>query len=63
MIVPEAALRPSSEDQTFHTGRGGGGNIHLPGQPPVKKQEGLADKLKNMLFKKKVTKESTTTTT
>ena len=63
ILVPEAALRPSMEDQTYHTGRGGEGNLHKPnGEPAVKKQEGLADKLKNKLFKKKLPKEETTTT-
>jgi len=62
--IPDAALRPSMEDQTYHTGRGGGGNLHRPnGEPAVKKQEGLADKLKNKLFKKKVAKEETATPT
>ncbi|KAH8602537.1 hypothetical protein B0O99DRAFT_499308 [Bisporella sp. PMI_857] len=60
LTIPEQALRPSSEDQTFHTGRGGGGNVHIPSAPAPKKYEGLADKLKNKLFKKK--KEETTTT-
>ncbi|KAG9246668.1 hypothetical protein BJ878DRAFT_533067 [Calycina marina] len=69
VVVPEQALRPSTEDQTYHSGRGGEGNIHHPGDTGVKKQEGLADKLKNKLFKKKVAKqdaaasEDTTTTT
>jgi len=51
------------EDQTYHTGRGGEGNLHKPeGETVVKKQEGLADKLKNKLFKKKVAKEDATVT-
>ncbi|EKD19318.1 uncharacterized protein L3040_009241 [Drepanopeziza brunnea f. sp. 'multigermtubi'] len=54
MAIPEVALRPSMEDQDFHTGRGGGGNVHKadafrkPAHPI-----GFADRLKNKLFKKK----------
>jgi len=54
VAIPEVALRPSTEDQTFHTGRGGGGNVHKPDPPAGSKHPiGFADKLKNKLFKKK----------
>lgn len=55
MAIPEVALRPSMENENFHTGRGGQGNVHLADSQ--KHPEGLADKLKNKLFKKKVAKE------
>jgi hypothetical protein len=55
MAIPEVALRPSSDDQTTHVGRGGAGNVHIPDEPIVKHPEGLADKLKNKLFRKKAT--------
>ena len=42
------------EDRNQHFGRGGGGNVHVPEEK--KKTEGLADKLKNKLFKKKAEK-------
>jgi hypothetical protein len=57
IAIPEVALRPSMEDQNYHTGRGGQGNAHLSGPQGNKHPEGLADKLKNKLFKKKVAKE------
>ncbi|RDL34682.1 Uncharacterized protein BP5553_07810 [Venustampulla echinocandica] len=50
--IPEVALRPSMENENFHVGRGGGGNVHI-GEGTKKHPEGLADKLKNKLFKKK----------
>ena len=63
--IPEAALRPSSDDQNYHVGRGGGGNIHH-GDGAVKKTEtkpaaelGFADKIKNKLFKKHAEKKET----
>ena len=56
MAIPEVALRPSMEGENFHTGRGGQGNVHVAEAAP-KHPEGLADKLKNKLFKKKTTKE------
>ncbi|KAM4059488.1 hypothetical protein HRG_011543 [Hirsutella rhossiliensis] len=59
-IVPAAAVRTSSEDQDFHTGRGGVGNEHtsLDRDPRTAPKAGansaeslsLADKLKNKLF-------------
>jgi hypothetical protein len=48
------------ENENFHTGRGGTGNVHLADSTAPKHPEGLADKLKNKLFKKKAAKESTT---
>jgi len=53
IAIPEVALRPSMESENFHTGRGGKGNEHLAAAPATKHPEGLADKLKNKLFKKK----------
>jgi hypothetical protein len=41
------------ENENFHTGRGGKGNEHIATAPGTKHPEGLADKLKNKLFKKK----------
>lgn len=45
------------ENENFHVGRGGGGNVHIAEKPAAKHPEGLADKLKNKLFKKKLAKE------
>ena len=56
LVVPEVALRPSMEQENYHVGRGGKGNVHLAHEGP-KHPEGLADKLKNKLFKKKPAKE------
>lgn len=56
IAIPEVALRPSMENENYHTGRGGGGNVHVAEQTAPKHPEGLADKLKNKLFKKKVAK-------
>ncbi|KAF9892903.1 hypothetical protein FE257_000495 [Aspergillus nanangensis] len=61
-IIPELAIR-KSVDGDYHTGRGGQGNVHLDEQHKKEKEEkkknrkslaheGLADRLKNMLFKK-----------
>ncbi|KAH8905315.1 hypothetical protein BR93DRAFT_929563 [Coniochaeta sp. PMI_546] len=57
-IIPEAAVRPSSENTDYHTGRGGAGNEHLaPGKEHATRvadgatsPKGLADKLKHKLF-------------
>lgn len=57
-LVPEAAVRPSSEDTDYHTGRGGAGNEHIaPGKEHATRvsdgavaPKGLADKLKHKLF-------------
>lgn len=46
-VVPDAAIRPSTENQDHHTGRGGEGNVqraHKEGEEDTHK--GLADKLK-----------------
>lgn len=62
IAVPDVALRPSMEGQDFHTGRGGGGNVHHADTPAAPKHPiGLADKIKNKMFKKKVAKEEATT--
>ncbi|TVY84988.1 hypothetical protein LSUE1_G000346 [Lachnellula suecica] len=62
VVVPEVALRPSMENENFHVGRGGEGNVHVAEPVAQKHPEGLADKLKNKLFKKKAAKAETTTT-
>ncbi|KAB5579883.1 hypothetical protein GE09DRAFT_1167584 [Coniochaeta sp. 2T2.1] len=63
-IVPETAMRPSSENTDYHTGRGGAGNEHLahhgdgaPGKEHATRvadgavsPKGLADKLKQKAF-------------
>jgi hypothetical protein len=54
--VPEAAVRPSSENQDYHVGRGGAGNAHVV--PAAEKKAAtadggpisLADKLKSKIF-------------
>ncbi len=49
-VVPETAMRPESEHESFHTGRGGGGNVHkdrAAGQGQG--HEGLKERAK-MLF-------------
>lgn len=46
-VVPDAALRPSTDNQDHHTGRGGEGNVqraHKHGEDNT--HQGLADKLK-----------------
>jgi hypothetical protein len=53
IAIPEVALRPSMEGENFHTGRGGEGNVHIGSEQTRKHPEGLADKLKKMLFRKK----------
>jgi len=58
MAIPEVALRPSTEGENFHVGRGGEGNVHVAEKSNTKHPEGLADKLKNKLFKKKAAKEN-----
>lgn len=60
LAIPETALRPSMENDTTHVGRGGAGNVHVPEANAPKHPEGLADKLKNKLFKKKLAKEEKT---
>jgi len=55
-VVPEAAVRPSSENTDYHVGRGGAGNAHIvPGseKKPTNPDGGpisLADKLKSKIF-------------
>jgi Protein of unknown function (DUF3602) len=60
-IVPEQAIRKSM-DESHHVGRGGAGNAVHEDPTFVKQHEGLADKLKNKLFKKKVEQQTATTT-
>ncbi|MCJ1468479.1 hypothetical protein MMC07_007108 [Pseudocyphellaria aurata] len=50
-VVPEVALRPSTEN--YHVGRGGEGNVHKESPPPPTVHEGLADKLKHKFLGKK----------
>ncbi len=57
VAIPEVALRPSTDNENFHVGRGGVGNEHIAAPEAQKHPEGLADKLKNKLFKKKVAKQ------
>jgi hypothetical protein len=45
------------EGENFHVGRGGGGNVHIAAPEVHKHPEGLADKLKNKLFRKKIAKQ------
>ncbi|KAK3335393.1 hypothetical protein B0T19DRAFT_406295 [Cercophora scortea] len=58
-VIPEAAVRPSSENADYHTGRGGAGNEHVVAakEEHVKKVAngetspvGLADKLKSKIL-------------
>ncbi|KAI9731480.1 MAG: hypothetical protein M1834_004600 [Cirrosporium novae-zelandiae] len=50
-VVPEVAMRPSMENENYHTGRGGEGNVHLADKrSTTPKHDGLADKLKHKLF-------------
>lgn len=51
--IPDVALRPSKDDQEYHTGRGGEGNVHKVAKSGIEHPQGLADKLKYMMFKKK----------
>ncbi|KAI9840239.1 MAG: hypothetical protein M1837_001822 [Sclerophora amabilis] len=48
-VVPEAATRPSQENQSYHVGRGGEGNVHHADKDKYE-HEGLADKLKRKIF-------------
>jgi len=56
-VVPEAAVRPSSENTDYHVGRGGAGNAHVVSDKEKKAAAdgpiSLADKLKNKLFGRK----------
>jgi hypothetical protein len=57
VAIPEVALRASTDAENFHVGRGGEGNVHKA-EPAPKHPVGLADKLKNKLFRKKAAKET-----
>ena len=59
-VVPEVAMRPS-QDGDEHVGRGGAGNVHHPQVIPTPHPEGLADKLKNKLFRSRAAKQETST--
>jgi hypothetical protein len=52
IAIPEVALQSSKDNEDYHTGRGGEGNVHKASQPAPKHPQGLADKLKYKLFKK-----------
>jgi hypothetical protein len=59
-MIPEVAIR-SSQDEA-HVGRGGAGNVHhSDGSTTPPHPIGLADKLKNKLFKSKAKQESAAT--
>lgn len=58
-VVPDSAVRPSTDAQDYHTGRGGAGNEHSSHKKTEPKQESsatgaapvsLADKLKDKLM-------------
>lgn len=54
-VVPDESVRPSTENQDYHVGRGGAGNEHHaehPGKDGAAKEgpKGLADKLKAKVF-------------
>jgi len=53
-VVPEAAVRPSSDGTDYHTGRGGAGNAHVAAAEKKVNGEGgpisFADKLKAKIF-------------
>lgn len=47
-VVPETAMRPAkAEYENFHTGRGGGGNVHRD-HPEGHEHEGLKEKAKHL---------------
>ncbi|KAI9760086.1 MAG: hypothetical protein M4579_001919 [Chaenotheca gracillima] len=62
-VIPEAAIRQSQDNESYHVGRGGEGNIHHPvnGKNPYE-HEGLADKLKRKIFGAKKAKAEGTKT-
>lgn len=47
-VVPEPAKIEAHENEPYHSGRGGQGNVHGAGSSLA--HEGLADKLKKKLF-------------
>lgn len=52
-LIPEAAVRPSSDNTDFHVGRGGAGNAHVADKKPGPDGSAplsLADKLKAKIF-------------
>ncbi|KAL8641103.1 MAG: hypothetical protein Q9228_002048 [Teloschistes exilis] len=54
-IVPETALRdPGAGYENYHTGRGGGGNVHKEhAEKTDEHHEGIGDKLKHKILGKK----------
>lgn len=67
-VVPESAMRPSTEDRDYHTGRGGGGNVYHAQHPEKEtekdkgKDASLADKLKEKIIGKPKTPDETVVT-
>ncbi|CAD6564261.1 MAG: hypothetical protein ASARMPREDX12_002604 [Alectoria sarmentosa] len=47
-VVPETALLPRHEHETFHTGRGGEGNVHKDRPTTGHEHEGLKEKAKHL---------------
>ncbi|KAL8719558.1 MAG: hypothetical protein Q9181_008052, partial [Wetmoreana brouardii] len=53
-IIPETALHePGAAYENYHTGRGGGGNVHKEHPGKTGEHEGLGDKLKHKILGKK----------
>lgn len=44
-VVPETAMRPGPAYENFHTGRGGGGNVHMD---HPSEHEGFKEKAKHL---------------
>ena len=50
-VIPETALHQAgSDNESYHVGRGGQGNVHH-GEEESATHKGLADKLKDKIFK------------
>lgn len=55
-MIPDAAIRPNSENGDYHTGRGGAGNAHIAPASEKKADQSkatpvsFADKLKRKIF-------------
>lgn len=48
-VVPETAMRPAPEHEDFHTGRGGGGNVHRDRSAGREREhEGLVGKARHL---------------
>ncbi|KAI4171466.1 MAG: hypothetical protein LQ343_004204 [Gyalolechia ehrenbergii] len=54
-VIPETALRePGASYENYHTGRGGGGNVHKERHDAeTGEQKGLGEKLKEKIMGKK----------